>query len=110
MPELRSVVPGLTWPAVPDRDSAGLLSILFQVERSQWLSSQEILACQFRQLARLLSHAQSTVPFYQACDVPEHLGSRYGAARVTPNAEENDSSAFAGHRQRWSRRVNVIKD
>ncbi len=82
MPEVRSVVSGLSWPAVPDRDSAALLSILFQFERSQWLSGREILSRQYRQLARLLAHAQGTVPFYR-----DRLAAFSGREAIAPSAE-----------------------
>ena len=65
MPEIRSVVAGASWPALADPDSAGLLAVLFQLERSQWLSPEEIQARQLGQLSQLLCHAAHSVPFYR---------------------------------------------
>ncbi|HVY05048.1 MAG TPA: hypothetical protein VHB46_03630 [Burkholderiales bacterium] len=62
---LRSSVDGLTWPAVPDQAGGAMLSVLFQLERSQWLSPAELWTLQRRQLAGLLRHAAAHVPFYR---------------------------------------------
>jgi len=42
-----------------------VLSLLQQLERSERWSADEIRTVQFRQVARLLVHAQATVPYYQ---------------------------------------------
>lgn len=60
-----STVDGLDWPALPGRKVRALMSVLFQLDRSQWLAPQRIRDNQFRQLARLLAHARATVPFYR---------------------------------------------
>jgi phenylacetate-CoA ligase len=62
---LRSAVPEVAWPAVPDAKSAHLLALVWQLERTQWLPAEELRAAQFRQLQRLLAHAAATVPFYR---------------------------------------------
>ena len=53
------------WPATPPPYSAGLLSVLFQLERSQWWTPKDLAAQQFRQLNYVLKHAYRTVPFYR---------------------------------------------
>ena len=60
-----STAEGVSWPALPDAGSAATLAILFQLERSQWLSGEEILARQHEQLSKLLRHARRSVPFYR---------------------------------------------
>jgi phenylacetate-CoA ligase len=60
-----SAVDGVLWPAVPDYGRAAVLSLLHQIERSQWLAADEIAAQQRRQLGALLHHAWETVPFYR---------------------------------------------
>jgi phenylacetate-CoA ligase len=62
---VRSAVPGVEWPALPGGAPAVLLSLLWQLERSQWLPPAEIERLQFRQLEALLAHAWQTVPFYR---------------------------------------------
>jgi phenylacetate-CoA ligase len=62
---LRSAVPEVAWPAVPDAKSAHLLALLYQLEQTQWWPAEELQAAQFRQLALLLAHAAATVPFYR---------------------------------------------
>ena len=53
------------WPATPPPYSAGLLSVLFQLERSQWWTPEELASQQFRQLNHVVQHAYRTVPFYR---------------------------------------------
>jgi phenylacetate-CoA ligase len=62
---LRSAVPEVAWPAVPEAKSANLLALLYQLEQAQWWPAEELRAAQFRQLALLLGHAAATVPFYR---------------------------------------------
>ena len=61
----RSSVPQIAWPAIPDGKSATLLSLLYQMEQTQWWSPEELLAAQFRQLSLVLRHAAATIPFYR---------------------------------------------
>ncbi|NQV80044.1 MAG: phenylacetate--CoA ligase family protein [Alphaproteobacteria bacterium] len=61
----RSSIPGATWPAVPRPGDAYVLSLLYQMARSQWWSAEKILAHQLDQLHELVIHAHATVPFYR---------------------------------------------
>ncbi|HVY26631.1 MAG TPA: hypothetical protein VHB79_08750 [Polyangiaceae bacterium] len=61
----RSAVPGLAFPAVPNRAGAELLSLLFQLEQTQYFPETLLRARQLRQLAELVSHAAHTSAFYQ---------------------------------------------
>jgi phenylacetate-CoA ligase len=63
--QYRSVVPGIGWPAIPGDQQAGLLTLLFQLERSQWIEPDELRELQLRQLETLLRHAHDTVPYYR---------------------------------------------
>ncbi|MGH8663243.1 MAG: hypothetical protein ACREUX_03155, partial [Burkholderiales bacterium] len=87
---LPSVVPGLCWPAFPGRadarilaaqwqrdhalsrqaavadDTALLLALQWQFERSEWSSPQDLQARQLSQLDALFAHAWHRVPFYRA--------------------------------------------
>jgi phenylacetate-CoA ligase len=62
--QFASAIPGAAWPAVPAAGVAGSLALLHQLERSQWLGAQELVALQLRQLGELLRHAYATVPAY----------------------------------------------
>jgi phenylacetate-CoA ligase len=68
MPEVvvpKSSMIGVRWPAFPEPKSARLLSLAFQLERSQWWSPQDILRMQLAQISELLRHADRTVPRYR---------------------------------------------
>ncbi len=60
-----SAVEGISWPGIPAANGAALLSILFQLEQSQWWSAERLLDHQRRQLTVLLAHAAERVPFYR---------------------------------------------
>jgi len=65
MLDVISIVPGAEWPAIPSARASQLLALQFQLERSQWHSISELRATQLRQLASVVAHAQTTVPFYR---------------------------------------------
>jgi phenylacetate-CoA ligase len=80
--QIRSTLPGIVWPAVPAREGAAALALQFQLERSQWLTSEQLRELQFRQLDVLLRHAYGTVPCYR-----ERWRGLYDPARpLTPEA------------------------
>ncbi|MCA1692960.1 MAG: phenylacetate--CoA ligase family protein, partial [Actinobacteria bacterium] len=60
----QSAVRGVEWPAVPSPRAAGVLSLLFQLEQTQWWPAATIADLQFRQLDLLLDHVERSVPFY----------------------------------------------
>jgi phenylacetate-CoA ligase len=62
---MRSFLPGAAWPALPSAHGANLLSLLFQLDHTQWWTAQRLLQHQLVQLARVLRHARATVPFYR---------------------------------------------
>lgn len=61
----RSSVPAVAWPALPNTEAARLLSVLFQLESSQWWNAGTLEHSQFEQLALLLRHAYTHVPWYR---------------------------------------------
>ena len=63
--EMRAHIAGNVWPAVPSRTGALLLAILYQLERTQWWSADQLIKHQLFQLNELLKHAHDTVPFYR---------------------------------------------
>lgn len=70
----RSSVPGIEWPALPDARTAGLLALLWQLEDSEWWSTEELAERQMVQLRALVAHAIASVPHYEGlrgwADVP----------------------------------------
>lgn len=63
---VRSVIPGLRFPALVGTAAMPLYSIFLQLERSQWLSARCIEQLQSRQLEALLAHVWDTVPWYHS--------------------------------------------
>jgi phenylacetate-CoA ligase len=66
-PDFRTALPGLVWPAFPAPYAAQKLALLFQIEREQWRSSDEIAAAQLRQASEVVAFAARTVPHYRDC-------------------------------------------
>ena len=60
-----SSVKGIEWPAIPSPRGRIILSLLHQLEQSEWWSAEEIRASQFKQLRRVLTFAVKNVPFYR---------------------------------------------
>ena len=63
---LQSSIAGVAWPAVPTPGAAILLSVLHQLEQSQWSSADELQAMQLRQVDAVLRHAYATCDGYRA--------------------------------------------
>jgi phenylacetate-CoA ligase len=61
-------VHGIVWPSVPSPTPAASLAIADELERTQWMSADELAANQKRQLELVLAHAGATVPHYAAID------------------------------------------
>lgn len=57
-------MPGIGWPAIPDRLGASVLAMQYQLARSQWWPREVLEREQFRQLDAVLAHAVETVPFH----------------------------------------------
>ena len=75
-----SAVPGIAWPALPSLEGAATLALLHQLEQTQWLPPERLVALQMRQLEQLLRHVHAEVPFYR-----RHWGSAFDpSAAATP--------------------------
>lgn len=61
--KLNSNVEGISWPCVQIGYPATLMALQRQFEQSQWLTAEEILENQFKQLTNLANHAM-TIPFH----------------------------------------------
>ncbi|MBX3661361.1 MAG: phenylacetate--CoA ligase family protein [Burkholderiales bacterium] len=62
---IKSAIPGMQWPAVPDGRAARLLAMLWQFGQSERWPAGELLDHQLRQLSLILDHARRHVPFYR---------------------------------------------
>jgi phenylacetate-CoA ligase len=60
-----SAVEGIEWPAIASPAGARMLTLQWQLERSQWWSPEQIRQQQFRQIRALVAHAVANVPFYR---------------------------------------------
>ena len=65
MMPFRSAVVGAVWPAIVPAPGAALLSLLFQLEQSQWLSPVVVADRQFQQLDVLVAFLWQTSAFYR---------------------------------------------
>jgi len=67
LPALRltSALPRHRFPALPDGFNALLLSILAQLEQSQWWEAERLQAQQLLQLEEVLRFAHESLPFYR---------------------------------------------
>lgn len=63
--QLKSSVGGISWPAIPDPVAANLLSMLSQLEQSQWWQPEELLQKQLQQFGLLAAHAYRHSPFFK---------------------------------------------
>jgi phenylacetate-CoA ligase len=61
---LKRAVPGSFWPGIVPPPAAAALAMQYQLERSQWLSWQELQRLQLQQLTPLVRHAARSVPYY----------------------------------------------
>ena len=59
------MVPGVRWPALLAGRAASLAALLAQLERTQWLSPEELDALQLAQLESVLAHACRNAPAWR---------------------------------------------
>jgi len=66
-PELRVPPdsPRHRYPALPEKSNALLMSLLAQLEQSQWWEPERVHEQQFLQLATLLEFVQGSIPYYR---------------------------------------------
>ncbi|MCA9677438.1 MAG: phenylacetate--CoA ligase family protein [Kofleriaceae bacterium] len=75
---LRSIVPGIAWPALTDPRASTLLALLWQLDQTQWWPAEALRAHQQRQLANLVRHAVASTA---------HYAERFAAAGVAVTAD-----------------------
>ncbi|HEY4311713.1 MAG TPA: hypothetical protein VGN12_19865 [Pirellulales bacterium] len=99
MLDVTTTVNGTIWPGIPGPFASQLLAMQCQFESIQWLTAEEILARQSRQLGRLLAHAFDTTAFYRRRLesiglTPEHVQGREEWSRI-PLLSRADMQQFA---------------
>jgi len=55
----------LAWPVIPAGNGNIILSLLFQLEQSQWWTPEKLRAQRHHQAVELLRHARDSGPFYR---------------------------------------------
>lgn len=79
-PRAHSILPGLSFPAIPGPHASLQLALQLQLEQSQWLPPEELGARQLLQLEQVVRHAATTSPYYSALfasrgiRLPESIG------------------------------------
>ena len=63
---LKAPMSGNIWPVIPKANAATMLSILSQLEFSQWYSQERLMELQFRQLRELLKFSIDNIPYYRS--------------------------------------------
>ena len=63
--EFRSGIDGLVWPAMSGPRRSQLVSLLAQLDHSQWWPEARLLEQQFRQVSLLLAHCWAQLPYYR---------------------------------------------
>jgi phenylacetate-CoA ligase len=64
-PLVKSCLPGIVWPGLPEPAGAAQLALLYQFSQSERWSTEELVNAQYRQLDALIKHAWHTSPFYR---------------------------------------------
>lgn len=62
---MRSAMPGVAWPAIPDDRAAQALTLQLQLDQSQWWTPERLQARQLKQFQLVFRHAVATVPYYR---------------------------------------------
>lgn len=98
--QFESALPHTLWPAMPAAAAATTLSLLQQLEQTQWLPAARLRELQERQLELLVRHATSTVPYYRGksfSTLPiltrRELQDRFGELRSERYAPEHGVAA-----------------
>lgn len=63
---MKSIVPGIVWPAIPDQGAANIPALLKQLEQSQWWQPEQLLQKQLEQFRLLATYAHQHSPFFRA--------------------------------------------
>ena len=57
-------IPGIIWPPLVNGPPAPLAALMYQLEATQWLTSDELAQQQYLQLVTMAQHAVDTSPFF----------------------------------------------
>jgi phenylacetate-CoA ligase len=62
---LLSSIEGVAWPGIPAPQASAVLALLYQLDRTQWLSAAQLRERQGAQLEHIVRHAFATTPYYR---------------------------------------------
>lgn len=65
LPLVKSCLPGIVWPGLPEPAGAAQLALMFQFSHSESWPAEKRIDVQYRQLDALIKHAWDTSPFYR---------------------------------------------
>ncbi len=85
-PRRNSALPNLLPHLAPDSGEAQIVRIYENLDATQWWSPEDLRQQQMLQLARLIGHARSHVPFYAERLDGLQAGAKAGVGRRTPGA------------------------
>ena len=66
VPETANRIRGIVWPLLPGPPAAPLPALLRELEKTQWLTAEELAAGQFRQLLEVARHAEKHSPHFRS--------------------------------------------
>jgi phenylacetate-CoA ligase len=73
MKEFISPMPGMNWLSVLNPNDATIMSLMHQLEFTQWATPKYIQSHQRKQLAALVKHAKANVPFYRGIEFKDSI-------------------------------------
>ena len=93
MPSLRATTSGIAWPAMPTGSAATLANLVYELDRTQWLSGEAVVAAQFAQLGVLARHLAASIPSFRDRLArsglrPDDLARPDGLAQLPPLSRE----------------------
>ena len=86
VPPVAASVPGVGWPTLPIGRAATLANLLHELDRTQWVPPERVLAAQYHQLRVIARALAPTVPAFRARARPRrtHTGRPRHAGRSAP--------------------------
>ncbi len=91
----KSTLEGMAFPAVCSHQGVLQLALLYQLEESQWWSTEALEQARWRQLSQLLAYACKHSPFYRRrlADIPTDAASLVGVWSQIPLLTREDLQA-----------------
>lgn len=86
----KSGIPGINFPAIPDREAATMLAIQFQLAQSEWWTADELLSVQLRELTPLVHHARDSTRHYRTIHIGDDATLTQESFRSLPLLRRGD--------------------